>query len=313
MDDRGRGAQPGVTMGQEDAALLDRFLEMMAAERGASRNTLLAYRADLTGAGDLLGGLAGATRDGLGGLAAQWATLAAATVAEFEAAHGKVPGGEMLILALGRLGGGVLTHASDLDLIYLFTGDFQTESDGARPLGATLYFNRLAQRVTNALSVHTASGPLYEVDTRLRPSGAQGLLAVSFDSFAKYEREAAWTWEHLALTRARSVFGSPEARAALEAILTETLHRPRDFDELARQAVQMRRDIATHKPPASDLDVKLVPGGLVDLEFLIHVSQFRHGMAFDPDLGKALADLVAAGDWDAITDLARSASQLPRS
>jgi [glutamine synthetase] adenylyltransferase / [glutamine synthetase]-adenylyl-L-tyrosine phosphorylase len=225
--------------------------------------------------------------------------LAAATVAEFEAAHGKVPGGEMLILALGRLGGGVLTHASDLDLIYLFTGDFSTESDGPKPLGATHYFNRLGQRITNALSVHTASGPLYEVDTRLRPSGAQGLLAVSLDSFARYQREEAWTWEHLALTRARPVFGSPAARAALEAILAETLRRPRDFGALARQAVKMRGDIARHKPPASDLDVKLVPGGLVDLEFLIHVSQFRHGMAFHPDLSLALAELVAAGHLSA--------------
>ncbi|BBF69433.1 bifunctional [glutamine synthetase] adenylyltransferase/[glutamine synthetase]-adenylyl-L-tyrosine phosphorylase [Sphingomonas bisphenolicum] len=221
--------------------------------------------------------------------------LAAATVAEFETAHGKVPGGDMLILALGRMGGEVLTHASDLDLVYLFTGDFSTESDGPRPLGATQYFNRLGQRITNALSVHTASGPLYEVDTRLRPSGAQGLLAVSLDSFAKYQREEAWTWEHLALTRARPVFGSPQARAALDEILAETLRRPRDFDDLARQAVKMRADIARHKPPASDLDVKLVPGGLVDLEFLIHVNQFRHGMAFDPDLGQALAELVAAG------------------
>jgi glutamate-ammonia-ligase adenylyltransferase len=221
--------------------------------------------------------------------------LASATVAEFEAAHGKVPGGEMIILALGRMGGGVLTHASDLDLVYLFTGSFSTESDGTKPLGATQYFNRLGQRITNALSVHTASGPLYEVDTRLRPSGAQGLLAVSLDSFAKYQREEAWTWEHLALTRARPVFGSAQARAAIDAILTETLQRPRDFDDLARQAVKMRGDIAKHKPPASDLDVKLVPGGLVDLEFLIHITQFRHGMAFDPDLGKALGELVAAG------------------
>ncbi|WCP14407.1 Bifunctional glutamine synthetase adenylyltransferase/adenylyl-removing enzyme [Sphingobium sp. AntQ-1] len=221
--------------------------------------------------------------------------LATATVAEFEIAHGKVPGGEMVILALGRMGGGVLTHASDLDLVYLFTGDFSTESDGRKPLGATQYFNRLAQRITNALSVATAFGPLYEVDTRLRPSGAQGLLAVSLDSFAKYQREDAWTWEHLALTRARPVFGSPAARAATDAVLIETLRRPRDFDELARQAVKMRGDIAKHKPPASDLDVKLVPGGLVDLEFLIHVNQFRHGMAFDPDLGQALAELVSSG------------------
>src|SRR3546814_15837449 len=99
----------------------------------------------------------------------------------------------MVILALGRLGGGVLTHASDLDLVYLFTGSFETESDGAKPLGATQYFNRLGQRITNALSVQTAAGPLYEVDTRLRPSGAQGLLAVSLDSFARYQREEAWT------------------------------------------------------------------------------------------------------------------------
>ncbi|WP_375196482.1 bifunctional [glutamine synthetase] adenylyltransferase/[glutamine synthetase]-adenylyl-L-tyrosine phosphorylase [Sphingobium sp.] len=221
--------------------------------------------------------------------------LTAATVAEFERAHGRVPGGEMVILALGRLGGGVLTHASDLDLVYLFTGSFETESDGAKPLGATQYFNRLGQRITNALSVQTAAGPLYEVDTRLRPSGAQGLLAVSLDSFARYQREEAWTWEHLALTRARPVFGSSAARAALGAILTETLERPRDFDDLARHAVKMRGDIARHKPPAGDLDVKLVPGGLVDLEFLIHITQFRHNMAFDPDLRAALEQLAAAG------------------
>ncbi|ALR22483.1 bifunctional [glutamine synthetase] adenylyltransferase/[glutamine synthetase]-adenylyl-L-tyrosine phosphorylase [Sphingobium baderi] len=221
--------------------------------------------------------------------------LGAATAAEFEAQHGKVPGGELMIIALGRMGGGVLTHASDLDLVYLFTGDFMTESDGPKPLGATQYFNRLGQRITNALSVSTAAGPLYEVDTRLRPSGAQGLLAVSLDSFAKYQREDAWDWEHLALTRARPVFGSPQARKALNAILAETLERPRDFDDLARHAVKMRADIVKHKPPVGEMDVKLVSGGLVDLEFLIHISQFRHGMAFDPDLGKALAELVEAG------------------
>ncbi|MET0370909.1 MAG: bifunctional [glutamine synthetase] adenylyltransferase/[glutamine synthetase]-adenylyl-L-tyrosine phosphorylase [Sphingobium sp.] len=221
--------------------------------------------------------------------------LGHAAVAEFEAVHGRVPDGEMIILALGRLGGGVLTHASDLDLVYLFTGDFQSESDGAKPLGATQYFNRLAQRITNALSVPTAAGPLYEVDTRLRPSGAQGLLSVSLDSFARYQREEAWDWEHLALTRARPVFGSPRARAALDAILAQTLAKARDFDALARHAVKMRGDIARHKPPAGAMDVKLVPGGLVDLEFLVHVTQFRYGTAFDPNLHAALAALVDAG------------------
>lgn len=221
--------------------------------------------------------------------------LASATVAAFEAAHGKVPGGELVILALGRLGGGALTHASDLDLIYLFTGDFAAESDGAKPLGATQYFNRLAQRIGNALSVPTAAGPLYEVDTRLRPSGAQGLLAVSFDSFARYQRDEAWAWEHLALTRARPIFGSAQARAALAAIIDAVLRMPRDIERLTGDAVKMRRDIAAHKPPAGPMDVKLIDGGLVDLEFLIHVTQFRHGEGFTPGLRDALEILIDAG------------------
>ncbi len=224
--------------------------------------------------------------------------LAAACIAEFEGAHGKVPGGELVILALGRFGGGLLTHASDLDLIFLFTGDFQAESDGARPLGATLYFNRLATRVINALSVQTAAGALYEVDTRLRPSGTQGPLVVSFESFARYQSEAAWTWEHLALNRARPVFGSEPARAALEAIIGETLRAERDAQALLNAAVKMRGDIAAHKPPAGPLDVKLMPGGLVDLEFLIHVTQLTRRTGFDPDLGRALDLLIGAGLLD---------------
>lgn len=224
--------------------------------------------------------------------------LASAAVAEFEAAHGRVPGSELVILALGRFGGELLTHASDLDLIFLFTGDFEAESDGRRPLGGTLYFNRLAQRVVNALSVPTAAGALYEVDTRLRPSGNQGPLAVSFESFARYQAEAAWTWEHLALTRARPVFGSPEARAALEAIIMTTLTAPRDPQALLAEAVKMRRDIAAHKPPAGPLDVKLVPGGLIDLEFLIHVTQLTHRTGFSPNLNHALDALVHEGLLD---------------
>ena len=102
--------------------------------------------------------------------------LADAAVAEFEAAHGRVPGSELLILGLGRLGGEALTHASDLDLVYLFSGSHEAESDGPKPLRATDYFNRLAPRVTAALSVPTAAGPLYDVDTRLRPVG-QGRAA----------------------------------------------------------------------------------------------------------------------------------------
>ena len=221
--------------------------------------------------------------------------LGEAAVGEFESAHGRVPDGELVILALGRFGGGVMTHASDLDLIYLFTGDFLAESDGKRPLGATTYFQRLAQRVSAAMSVPTAAGPLYEVDTRLRPSGNQGLLAASVDSFARYEAESAWTWEHMALTRARPVFGSPAARAAVQKIIDQTLQHPRDAAALSADAVKMRNDIATHKPPKGPLDVKLVEGGLVDAEFAVHLLQLDRKVGLDPDLGRAIAALESAG------------------
>lgn len=219
--------------------------------------------------------------------------LADATVAEFAGAHGGVPDSELVILALGRLGGGAMTHASDLDLIYLFTGDFAAESDGAKPLGAVHYYNRLAQRVTGALSVPTAAGPLYEIDTRLRPLGAQGPLVVSLDGFARYQREDAWTWEHMALTRARPVYGSPDARAAVGAVIREVLTRPRDRTRTIADAAAMRDEMAAHKPPAGPLDVKLLPGGLVDLEFAVHVMQLGNGgVALDPDLDRAIASLA---------------------
>lgn len=222
--------------------------------------------------------------------------IAARTTREdFSVRHGAVPGGELLVLGLGRLGGGALTHASDLDIIYLFTGDHGVESDGARPLGATLYFNRLAQRVSGALSVPTAQGALYEVDTRLRPQGAQGPLAVSLDSFARYQREDAWTWEHMALTRARPLFGSPEARAALESVIADVLARPRDAGKLRADVLTMRGDMAAHKPPRGPLDAKLLRGGLVDMEFLIHYLQLRDRTCIVPDLGSAIACLVDRG------------------
>lgn len=223
------------------------------------------------------------------------AIAARTTQEDFAAKHGVVLGGELLVLGLGRLGGGALTHASDLDIVYLFTGDHGAESDGPRPLGATLYFNRLAQRVSGALSVPTAQGALYEVDTRLRPQGAQGPLAVSLDSFARYQREDAWTWEHMALTRARPLFGSPDARAALESAIADVLLRPRDPAKLRADVLKMRGEMAANKPPRGPLDAKLQRGGLVDMEFLIHYLQLRDQACIVPDLGQAIACLVDRG------------------
>ncbi len=226
--------------------------------------------------------------------AALTACLAGAE-AEFARVHGRIAGHELMVLGLGRLGGGALTHASDLDLVFIFTGGLDGQSDGARPLGATLYFNRLAQRVIAALSVSTAEGPLYEVDTRLRPQGNQGPLAVSLGSFRRYQREEAWTWEHMALTRARVIAAPPEGRGELQAILREVLHDQRDPATLKADVLAMRAEMAAHKHPRGPLDAKLQRGGLVDLEFLIHYLQLRERIALVPDLAEALSGLVDAG------------------
>jgi glutamate-ammonia-ligase adenylyltransferase len=223
------------------------------------------------------------------------AVLTAATEGEFAMAHGMVPDSRLVILGLGRLGGGVLTHASDLDLVFLFSGDFAQESDGPRPLGATLYYARLVQRVSVALSTQTAAGALYDVDTRLRPSGSQGPIAVSLDSFARYQTHAAWTWEHMALCRARPVYGSAADRAALSAIIETVLQTPRDPVALRADVLKMRAEMARHKPAKGPLDIKLARGGLVDCEFIVHYLQLRERTAFDPDPGLALQALANAG------------------
>jgi glutamate-ammonia-ligase adenylyltransferase len=236
--------------------------------------------------------------------------LTDAAHADFRRAHGNVAHSEFLILALGRFGGGVLTHASDLDLVFLFTGDFAAESDGRRPIGATLYYNRLGQRVIGALSAPTAEGALFEVDTRLRPSGAQGPPAASLDSFARYQREQAWTWEHMALARARPVYGSPAATRELAEIVGSVLAAPRDPAKLRADVLEMRATMAAHKPPRGPLDIKLARGGLVDCEFLIHFIQLRDGVGLDPDLDVAIAALVAAGLLP--TELAEAQAALTR-
>lgn len=221
--------------------------------------------------------------------------LTKATEAEFADKHGRVPDSRLIILALGRFGGQALTHASDLDLIMLFTGDHRAVSDGMRPLEATHYYNRLAQRVTAALSVPTAAGRLYDVDTRLRPSGAQGPLVVSVESFLRYQADDAWFWEHMALTRARVVWGPDADRVALAQAMGAIVAKPRDAAEAVAAARTMRRDIATHKPPSGPFDVKLIDGGLVDAEFAIQTLQMVHGLTLSTQLDDALGQLIEKG------------------
>jgi glutamate-ammonia-ligase adenylyltransferase len=246
-----------------------------------------------------------ATGDPLG-IAARLADLAETAIrvtardvlARFEKLHGTVAGSELVILAHGRLGGQEMTHRSDLDLIYLFTGDHRTVSDGACPLDANEYHGRVAQRITAILSTVTALGPLYQVDTRLRPDGATGLLACSTADFDRHQAERAWTWEHMALTRARPLFGSESARRSVRRMINLRLRAPRDRGALLADAVKMRAEIDRAMPASGPFDVKLVSGGLVDLEFAVHVNQLDHHLGLHPKLRTAIRALVAAGRLD---------------
>lgn len=214
---------------------------------------------------------------------------------EFARTYGTVQGGELVVLGLGRLGGRALTHASDLDLIYLYDAPQGAQSDGSKSLPATDYYNRLASRIGAALGTPTAAGPLYDVDTRLRPQGAQGMLAVSLAGFEDYQRREAWTWEHMALCRARPLTGPDQARARVRDLICSILATDNNPEKVRADAAAMREEMARHKAPAGPLDIKLGEGGLVDLEFAVHTLQLTTHVGLDPRLEVALAALVDEG------------------
>lgn len=220
------------------------------------------------------------------------ALLAERVTAEFAVKHGEVPGGRLVPLALGRFGGGELTTQSDLDIILLFTGSFEAQSTGNPTLSSSAWFNRLGPRLLAALTVPTAAGPLYEVDTRLRPSGNDGLLVVSLDSFERYQRADAGLWEHMALTRARPIACAGADAAAAQKVIDDIVATPRDPAFVRKEALDMRRHIARHKTPAGPFDVKLMKGGLVDIEFIVQARALMAGKPVPPRLEDAIAALV---------------------
>lgn len=192
-----------------------------------------------------------------------------AVMVEMATAHGAYAGGRVAVIGMGKLGSFELTAGSDVDLILLYDYDDQAaESDGAKPLDAVRYFTRITQRLIAALSAPTAEGVLYEVDMRLRPSGNKGPVATRISTFEKYQREEAWTWEHLALSRARLVCGDTTLIADAERIITSVLSQKRDVAKITADVRDMRQLIDKEKPAESRWDFKLIPGGLVDLEFI---------------------------------------------
>jgi glutamate-ammonia-ligase adenylyltransferase len=197
---------------------------------------------------------------------------------EFVKLHGRMAGQEVAILALGKLGGREMTATSDLDLIVIY--DFDTErpeSDGPRPLYGAQYFTRLVQRLINALTAQTNYGVLYQVDMRLRPSGRSGPVATRIDSFASYQETEAWTWEHMALTRARVVSASPAFRARIEKVIASVLGTPRNAQLIAGDVAEMRQAIAKEKGEDDRWNLKYAAGGLIDIEFVAQYLQLIHG------------------------------------
>lgn len=232
-----------------------------------------------------------------GTVSAQQASVAFADVAEgivhtvhglvtdrFAAQHGSIKGQETAIVAMGRLGSREMTASSDLDLILLYDFDpDHPDSDGPRSLHGAQYFARFTQRLISAFTTRTNYGVLYEVDMRLRPSGRAGPVASHLTSFAEYQDREAWTWEHMALTRARVISAPPGFRAKIEAVIRGVLTRPRDAAGVASDVAEMRRAVALEKGEGDIWDLKHAAGGLVDIDFIAQYLQLVHA-AGKPDI-----------------------------
>ncbi len=232
-----------------------------------------------------------------------------------ERRHGRAPAGRSAVIAMGKLGGREMTAGSDLDLIIVYDAEESAEmTDGAKPLSINQYYARMTQRLISALSAPTAEGVLYEVDMRLRPSGSKGPVAASLGSFESYHRDSAWTWEKLALTRARPICGDPGLMAELASHIRSALCEPRDKDKVLADVIDMRRLMIREQGSTGLWDIKRVRGGLVELEFIAQTLQLLHAPShpevLDTNTLGALGKLNAAGLLDQATHAALKAAGL---
>ena len=190
--------------------------------------------------------------------------------------HGRIAGGAFVVVGLGKLGSRELAIGSDLDLIFVYDAPEDARSDGARPLPASTYYARLGQRLISAITAQTPEGNLYEIDTRLRPSGHLGPVACSLENFARYQLGTAQTWEHQALTRARVIAGDPALGARVEETVDRALGIRRDPETLGREVGAMRERIFREHGDDDPWNLKHARGGLVEAEFLAQYLQLRY-------------------------------------
>jgi [glutamine synthetase] adenylyltransferase / [glutamine synthetase]-adenylyl-L-tyrosine phosphorylase len=197
---------------------------------------------------------------------------------EFIETHGVIEGSDVAVLALGKLGSREMTTNSDLDLVIIYGAPADAAgSDGAKTLSVTQYFARLSQRLINALTALTPEGGLFEVDMRLRPSGNSGPIATTIEAFAAYHADQAWTWEHMALTRARIISAtSNKIQSDVEDTIQRVLTNPRAPEPLLRDVADMRARLAREKPADCLWSLKQLRGGMVDIEFIAQYLALRH-------------------------------------
>jgi glutamate-ammonia-ligase adenylyltransferase len=224
--------------------------------------------------------------------------LAPAALAEVTRLAGAFDG-DVAVVALGKCGSREMSAGSDLDMMTLYRARDPAAASEVKGWDAASFYGRFTQRLIAALASQTAEGCLYEVDMQLRPSGTKGPVAVSFAAFQSYYADEAETWEHLAMTRARVVWATSAAfaRDAAQAI-EKALRQPRDRARTARDVREMRCLLERERPPKGSWDLKLSPGGLVDIEFAVQFLQLVHAAAggpLRPNTAEALAALHDAG------------------
>ncbi len=217
--------------------------------------------------------------------------------------HGIIPGAGLVVLAMGKMGGREMTATSDLDLILVYeTPPDIEQSDGPKPLMIPVYYARFTQRLISAITSQTAEGKLYEVDMRLRPSGNSGPIACSLATFLDYQSKEAWTWEHMALTRARVIWGDPVLAKRVEAGIKEIICRPRDPAKLAVDVADMRSRMEGEHRGDQLWEVKSLRGGLIDIEFIVQYLELRYAHETPGVLStnsiEALSRLCEEGPFD---------------
>jgi glutamate-ammonia-ligase adenylyltransferase len=225
---------------------------------------------------------------------------------DFEKRYGRIPDSSFSLVLMGKAGSGEMNFLSDLDILFIYDtpGDAVSEG-GSASLSAGVYFARLAQRMINAITANTKEGQLWPVDMRLRPSGSAGPAAVSFDAFRRYYAESAWTWEYMALTKARIAWGGAEKTGPA---VTDILRSFSGREKLRADAAAMRGKIRTEHPGTSVWDLKYAPGGMVDIEFETQCLQLENAAEFPGILRRSVgAVLDAASEKKCLAGEARAA------